>query len=447
MKASRFNVYTGCNDGYLLYNCFTNNLVNINTEQYELFNRCFADGACYETGQSDEKVFIDFIKEGGFIIDDDLDELGKTKISHYINRYMNDGFFITISPTSSCNFSCKYCYQTDKQTVFMTRDTEQLILEYVKSYIARTPSLEHICLNWFGGEPTLALDTVYRLSGEISKLAAEKKFYFMSSFATNGYIMNENIAEKLIENGIKNITVSLDGPPDIHDSRRPLRSGNGSFNAIISNIESVADIISVIICCTVDSENIEHIPGLLDILSERGLSEKVILGIAPTIAFPGTCELVKSSVLSIENYAKSMAKLYPIIMKRGFNMPKNRLGNVYNGCSALGTNAVGFDAEGYMYKCTKTIGIKNERTGHVSDPDEFSKNAVKWMAWDPMSDEKCVNCKVLPLCMGGCPYITIQKEVPEIYEQKCREWKYNLAAYNKALYEYKKGCEHESIKL
>jgi len=29
---------------------------------------------------------------------------------------------------------------------------------------------------------------------------------------------------------------------------------------------------------------------------------------------------------------------------------------------------------------------------------------INWVTWNPFEFDECRECKVLPLCMGGCPY-------------------------------------------
>ena len=41
-----------------------------------------------------------------------------------------------------------------------------------------------------------------------------------------------------VENNVE-ITISLDGPQDIHDKNRIFPNGVGSFNTVIKNIESI----------------------------------------------------------------------------------------------------------------------------------------------------------------------------------------------------------------
>ena len=48
---------------------------------------------------------------------------------------------------------------------------------------------------------------------------------------------------------------------------------------------------------------------------------------------------------------------------------------------------------------------------------------MNYMTYDPTFDEKCTECKYLPLCMGGCPHRRISNL------EVCSEQKYILDEY------------------
>lgn len=48
----------------------------------------------------------------------------------------------------------------------------------------------------------------------------------------------------------------------------------------------------------------------------------------------------------------------------------------------------------------------------------YSKLFYDYMTYDVTNDEKCSQCKVLPLCMGGCPFNRLHN-----YE-RCKKEKY-----------------------
>jgi uncharacterized protein len=61
------------------------------------------------------------------------------------------------------------------------------------------------------------------------------------------------------------IQITLDGPQDVHDKRRPLKSGQGTFEKILTNIEENIDIMpNVSLRINVDKENVSRVNEILD---------------------------------------------------------------------------------------------------------------------------------------------------------------------------------------
>ena len=50
-------------------------------------------------------------------------------------------------------------------------------------------------------------------------------------------------------------------------------------------------------------------------------------------------------------------------------------------------------------------------------------------AWNPLQDEVCRECSILPLCAGGCPQRFLQRD-PTLGEdfRPCPTWKFQLEA-------------------
>ena len=58
------------------------------------------------------------------------------------------------------------------------------------------------------------------------------------AMVTNGSLINDRVAAFLAEHAFA-VTVSVDGPRDIHDICRPRRGGKPSYEAVVSGIEKL----------------------------------------------------------------------------------------------------------------------------------------------------------------------------------------------------------------
>jgi len=100
-------------------------------------------------------------------------------------------------------------------------------------------------------------------------------------------------------------------------------------------------------------------------------------------------------------------------------------------CSAVNASSFVIDPEGCLYKCWAGVGNEKESSGHLNDliqPSSLSPavhpNTTKWLRFDPFSHEDCRTCKVLPLCLGGCPDAVVNQNAG--MAKNCETWKYNL---------------------
>ena len=120
---------------------------------------------------------------------------------HQVRSLLDNIFMVTLMPTEGCNFRCPYCYE-DHHAVSMTRDTLDRIEEYIT---AQAPRYKQVILAWFGGEPTLCKDKLFR------------QFY---------------------QAGITSYQITIDGWN--HDKTRPHVSGKGTLQTIINNLASLS---------------------------------------------------------------------------------------------------------------------------------------------------------------------------------------------------------------
>lgn len=94
------------------------------------------------------------------------------------------------------------------------------------------------------------------------------------------------------------------------------------------------------------------------------------------------------------------ADLYHVQKEKLNVFPKFEVG----GCSASMVNGYVIGPEGELYKCWTTVGMKDEIIGHVNnDKIENMDLLMRYLAGPTMlNDQKCIDCKLFPTCVGGC---------------------------------------------
>lgn len=247
----------------------------LNEPLYELYGRLASPMGTPDLSNPETEAFVKNMRKGGYFIDDGTDEIERIKKNIRAIRFNDKNIGLTIAPTMDCNFSCPYCFEGEKKLEYMDKGTERSILNHVEHFTSRTPDM-NITASWFGGEPTLALETIYRLSGGIMEIAERNGASYSASIVTNGYLLDGKAAEELSKHCVESMQITIDGHPELHNKRRPLKNGEGTFDTIIKNIKEALEFIKDIsIRVNIDSENINEFPKLLDAFEAAGLPKSL----------------------------------------------------------------------------------------------------------------------------------------------------------------------------
>lgn len=417
MKASYYNFffpYEEDPDKLIAYNSRANALALIEREKYEMFmNFC-------ENGQEiQDKDLIQNLKNGLFLIEDDVHELDLVRFNMLINRYSNTSLAFTIAPTSDCNFRCIYCYEKDViEPTYMNEATQEKVVDLLKSKV-KTISNFHV--SWYGGEPLLAFDLVVKLSKTFIEICEENKVEYSADMITNGYLLTRDKIENMKELKINFMQITIDGLPETHNKRRPLINGNETFNEIICNLKDNIDILPLVsLRVNVDKSNLSAGKQIYELIKNYQMDHKVHPYIGKTsndnecYDSPdclSMCEFSKEDYnLTIQNSVDILRK-YPTI-KTSF-------------CGADNMSAYVIGADGGLYRCWSDIGVKERSFGNINESfGKANRALLDYMLFDPTLTESCSKCKLLPVCMGGCPFRRLSR-----IEDKCSIYKYMLEDY------------------
>jgi uncharacterized protein len=158
------------------------------------------------------------------------------QLSKLSSLLSNEFLGLMILPTEACNFRCKYCYERHPPGRMSDRTVAAL-----KSFLEqRLPSLQSVNVSWFGGEPLIAKDIVVDVCRFIQhRIEGRKDITFASSATTNGYLLDAPTLKALVEAGVTEYQISLDGPPEIHNQTRVRADGAGTFERIWTNLIAI----------------------------------------------------------------------------------------------------------------------------------------------------------------------------------------------------------------
>ncbi len=307
-----------------------------------------------------------------------------------------------------CNLGCRYCFEgTRKGKFYMSAETADHFVDFVRS--GDLEGKDGINVVFYGGEPLLSMDIILRISEKLQSVAKSKRMKYSCSLITNGTLLTRRIVEKLIPLGLKFVSVTLDGPRDVHDAFRPFKTGKGSFDTIVGNIREVCRLIYVQIGGNYTKDNYREFPRLIDYFLETGLTPDKI----PEIRFDPVIN--ESSEFAPPDFHDGLMTtnepwlfeanifLREEILKRGFLTQK--LAPAV--CTVECRNSMVVNYDGTLYKCTGLIGRKDFCVGDLRSGliDYRESHAL-----DHWKNEECLACEYLPLCFGGCRYVKLLQD-------------------------------------
>jgi uncharacterized protein len=434
LKASNYNFFFEADDGNTLaYNALSNSLARVDPEKYRLIREILeAPGQYAFDTEEKEKLKKDLLK-GHFLIEETLDEVEILKMRNRLGRYSKEYLGLAIAPTLACNFDCSYCFEGNQKKGTMTAEVEEALVKFVEN---RLELANLFTVTWFGGEPTLKIDTIERLTGQFEKLCKEHNVQFPpTSIITNGYLLNRENAERLKALNIVSAQVTLDGPPEVHDSRRKLNSGKGTFSQIMENIKACMDIINIQVRINIDKENADKVDSLYKAFEENGLLGKVPFYFGNVEALGETCVDVSTVCFNTKEYSSIVIDLLKKFKEKGYIGYRYPSPIHFGFCSADKFNTYVVAPSGHLYKCWNEIGLTSEHSvGTVFEEDLEPRqinNLTKYLNWDHFDLEKCRECDLLPICAGGCPY----KVLHDGDNESCIDFKYNLHEMLRLKYE------------
>ena len=343
-------------------------------------------------------------------MDGQIDEA--RQLDHWLNqiRYTPTAIEPLISVTYECNFACPYCIQEGVKGRKLRMDEEMS----KKTAVWMIHKAEHLRVNelkptYYGGEPLLNVDAIETISRMLLDYAEKKGKTYRLNMITNGSLLTEKVLQRLLPLNFNGAKITLDGPREVHDKKRPYVGDRGSFDKLMENIENAIDRIQIKINFNFDFDNASYLPALLDELEKRGLKEKIVeIELSPLIGnyeAKNVTYQVQQGCLSIseKGITDLMIDLRRIVQKRGFRM-KPALG--VNVCEVMQSEGYFLiDPFGAIYRCPALVGRKEFQVGTVDSPN-FNALYTKMMTMDMWKDENCYECQFAPMCAGGCRYLT-----------------------------------------
>lgn len=398
LKLSRFNIRSG----QLLFNSVSGALVSLEAPHEAELKTVESHGR-FENSEV-EAMF----KRLGFVVDSDINELRVVRAAFLMSQGAEKAPMLTIAPTLDCNFGCEYCFESHRPGA-MSPEVRGRLIDFLRARHGGSRTSLHVA--WFGGEPLMAQEVIFDLSSRFDELVADETLSdWDAEIITNGLLLNEGLVERLATTGrVRKVQVTIDGDRESHDGKRFLkRSGAATFDRVVRNVITTGRRLPVGIRVNVDRTNAGRLAAMMSQFADAGVFEVngIMVYLAPVEPFRETeVERGVNSLLTAGEFGAVREEFLSMGRQHGWPVIVPQVSSVVGGvCQVDNKNAFVVHPDGTLMKCWAELGNAPEPVGSLADPGTWKTDLMGSLEdRDPFDDAGCRSCKMLPLCMGGCP--------------------------------------------
>lgn len=399
MKHSKYNILIPAKGFCIIYNSFTDKFVGLSNRIATEFN----ETKDFSEFHYNHKAVFENLKSLGMIIDDDTNELSIIKSNYDKAVRGDDSLYIMIYPTQDCNLKCWYCYESHVANSLMSPKVMQTTYNAVINKL-KTKHYESLLIGFFGGEPLTNFDDIaYPLSIRIKEFAESNGIKFSTFFVTNASLINEDMIGKLHDiNPLFQIT--LDGTKEKHDSVRIWKKDNkGTYDTIINAVKIISNSIkntftddpTVTIRINYDNQTLRKIDSLIADL--EGVNKNNVI-----IHFE---RVWQTRHLVDDEQRELLIDTFRKFINAGYTITHGVFRRKKVSCPSDTHDFMIVNYNGKLYKCNgRTLtpetseGLLTDEGGILWDEKKIRKRINK----PTFDNARCLNCKILPLCLGPC---------------------------------------------
>ena len=392
-KASKYNIYYCLNGDNYLWNTYSGALAKLDSDGLSFYN----SGLFPESHPTTEA----FLSQG-YVVPAELDETARVIFEEKQTMFDTHpkGHSYIVAPSMRCNYDCVYCFETGKRSgLIMNDEIQDAFIRFVEDSIKRNASCEYIYVTWFGGEPLLQKELIYRLSERLMVLCAQYHIDYIASVITNGRYLDEDCLDRLQALGLKYVQITIDGMPDLYC--RMKHASMEDFNSVINNLESACVRLPVSLRINTDLSDKDSVTELIDYLFQREpIRKNAVLHLANidnfhTGASCGSLRFSKSLLNFIEEIDSHLRQKYNSgIRYKNLVSRKTcpcKMARVTNACIA---------PDGSIYRCAEQINSAGFAVGNVMSGLYY--NEIEQAFSNYTHPDRCYKCPLLPVCMGYC---------------------------------------------
>lgn len=327
---------------------------------------------------------------------------------------------LSLAIAQKCNLGCTYCYAQQGSFGASPRDMALAdALRAVDLLIDGAAPGARLTLAFLGGEPLANRAALRAATEHGAARAAERGLDLRFSVTTNATLLSPDDAAFFAAHRFA-VTVSLDGPREVHDALRPMKGGGGSFDRIAGRLAPLLarDELAVSARVTVTPANLA-LKATLDAFLAMGFAS---VGFSPLLSAPtGRGEMQAGDFETMLGAMIECGEAFEAAVLAGRPYPfanmQNAMREIERGthrpypCGA-GAGYLGVAADGAFAACHRFVGDDARSLGSLASGIDDDARA-DWLASRHVhTQEPCRRCWARYLCGGGCHHEVINRGRP-----------------------------------
>jgi uncharacterized protein len=328
---------------------------------------------------------------------------------------------LSLAIAQKCNLGCTYCYAQQGEFGGAAKNmSDETANQAVDLMVGNAEPGARLNLAFLGGEPLVNRRTLQAATRRAAALAKERGVTLTFSITTNGTLVGEADADFFEAFGFA-VTISLDGPQEVHDAQRMYKSGKGSFDRIMDNVRPMLAAqrkmqVSARVTVTPANLGLRH---TLDTFIDAGFHS---VGFSPMLASPtGLGEMQHDDLEVMLGEMIDCGREFERRSQLGERYPfanmVNAIKEIEKGthrpypCGA-GAGYLGVSADGDLAACHRFVGDDDGTMGSLAEGVDKKKRA-DWLADRHVHQQHpCKECWARYLCGGGCHHEVIHRGRP-----------------------------------
>jgi len=323
---------------------------------------------------------------------------------------------LVMNLTNQCNLSCQYCYEFGEDKVatpegkpkFMDLETARAAVDFL---LAQSAGRRAVHITFFGGETLMNFPLLQQVVAYAGEQAAAQGRTVDFSLTTNATLLTPAIIEFLSQNRI-GVTVSMDGPADLHDRLRVFSNGRGSYDVVEPRVRALIAghrTRPITARVTLTSGVTDVVRIFRHLKQDLGFHE---VGFAPvTTASNRLYAIGERGMDGVLEQFHQLADEYLEYALRGemhgFSNVSDTIAELYQGvnkshpCGA-GLGLMGVGPSGDIAPCHRFVDSDAHALGNLKTGVDRGRQAAFLERGNINRKYDCHTCWARPLCAGGC---------------------------------------------